>query len=86
MIKKLSLDDMVYLCMKKGITWWTYWSLQRVIKQRSGKFYGEPSISAAIRNLRKEKAREKYNLKPYGETVERRKIKNGKGYEYKLIG
>ena len=33
-----------------------------------------------------EKAREKYDLKRYGETVERRKIKNGKGYEYKLIG
>ena len=79
MNKKLSLDDMVFLCFRDGITWWTYWSLQRVIN-------GEPSISAAIRNLRKEKARQKYNLKKLGETVERRRIKDGKGFEYKLIG
>ena len=86
MSKKLTLDDMVFLCMKDGITWWTYWSLQRVIKNKSGKFYGEPSISAAIRNLRKDRQREKYKLKKHGEVIEKRKIKNGKGYEFKLIG
>jgi len=85
-VKKMTLDDMVYLCMKDGITWWTYWSLQRVIKNRSGTFYGEPSISAAIRNLRKDKQRARYNLKKYGEVIEKRKIKNGRGYEFKLIG
>ncbi len=85
-VKKMTLDDMVYLCMKDGVTWWTYWSLQRVIKNRSGTFYGEPSISAAIRNLRKDKQRARYNLKKYGEVIEKRKIKNGRGYEFKLIG
>ena len=85
-IKKLTLDDMVYLCMKDGITWWTYWSLQRVIKNKSGTFYGEPSISASIRNLRKEKQRQRYNLKKHGEVIEKRRIKNGKGYEFRLIG
>lgn len=85
-IKKMTLDDMVYLCMKDGVTWWSYWSLQRVIKNKSGTFYGEPSISAAIRNLRKDKQRARYNLKKYGEVIEKRKIKNGRGYEFKLIG
>tara|TARA_X000001382_G_scaffold109759_1_gene86026 strand:- start:1858 stop:2121 length:264 start_codon:yes stop_codon:yes gene_type:complete len=85
-VKKMTLDDMVYLCLKDGVTWWTYWSLQRVIKNRSGTFYGEPSISAAIRNLRKDKQRARYNLKKYGEVIEKRKIKNGRGYEFKLIG
>lgn len=91
MNKKLTLDDMVYLCMKEGKTWWTYWDLQRVIKQRSGAFYGEPSISTAIRNMRKDKQRAKYKLKKYGDTIEsrRRKTIDGKklrGYEFKLIG
>lgn len=85
-IKKLTLDDMVFLCMKDGITWWTYWSLQRVIKNKSGTFYGEPSISASIRNLRKEKQRQRYGLKKHGEVIEKRRIKNGKGYEFRLIG
>ena len=47
--------------MKDG-NWWTYWTLQKVIKERTGTFYGEPSISAAIRNLRKEKEKNKYGL------------------------
>mgnify|MGYP003150067181 FL=1 len=47
---KFSLDDCVYLCMRNG-RWWTFWDLQKTIKERTGKFYGEPTISASIRNL-----------------------------------
>jgi|TARA_Y100000015_G_C2359224_1_gene74422 hypothetical protein len=67
--------------MKDG-KWWTYWTLQKVIKERTGTFYGEPSISAAIRNLRKEKEKNKYGLPD--DAVIREKITNQKGYKYKL--
>tara|TARA_R100001463_G_scaffold110246_2_gene164975 strand:- start:1720 stop:1986 length:267 start_codon:yes stop_codon:yes gene_type:complete len=82
---KLTLDDCVFLCMRNG-EWWTFWDLQKVIKEKSDVFYGEPSISAAIRNLRKEPARVKYKLAEFGEVIEKRKKLNGKGFEYKLIG
>ncbi len=82
---KLTLDDCVYLCMRKG-GYWTFWELQSMIKEKTGKFYGEPTISASIRNLRKEPARKKYNLNWHGEVVEKRKRSTGKGFEYKLIG
>lgn len=83
-MKKLTLDDCVYLCMRNG-KWWTFWKLQQTIKNKTGKFYGEPSISAAIRDLRKEPQREKYKLKPYGEVIEKRRLFNSNGYEYKLL-
>lgn len=78
---KYTLNDCVYLCMKDG-NWWTYWTLQKVIKERTGTFYGEPSISAAIRNLRKDKQKEKYRLPD--DAVIREKITNQKGYKYRL--
>ena len=78
---KYTLNDCVYLCMKDG-KWWTYWTLQKVIKDKTGTFYGEPSISAAIRNLRKEKQKNKYGLPD--DAVIREKITNQKGYKYKL--
>jgi transposase len=82
---KLTLNDCVYLCMRDN-GWWTFWKLQQKIKDKTGVFYGEPSISAAIRDLRKEPQRKKYNLANFGEVVEKRKIFNSKGFEYKLIG
>jgi len=82
---KLTLNDCVYLCMKNG-GWWTFWKLQQQIKSKTGTFYGEPSISAAIRDLRKEPQREKYGLAKYGEVVEKRTMFNSRGFEYKLIG
>lgn len=83
-MNKLTLDDCVFLCMRNG-QWWTFWDLQKTIKDKTGKFYGEPSISASIRNLRKDYARDKYQLPKYGETVLRKRITEGKGYKYKLI-
>ena len=81
--KNLTLDDCVFLCMNKG-GWWTFWELQAMIKENSGKFYGEPTISASIRNLRKEPARLKYGLSKYDEVVFKKRIENGKGFKYKL--
>ncbi len=63
----------------------TFWELQAMIKQNTGKFFGEPSISAAIRDLRNEGPRSKYELHPYKEVVEKRRRKGGKAYEYKLM-
>lgn len=83
-MKKLSINDCVYLCMKNG-KWWTFWELQDTIKQKANKFYGEPSISAAIRDLRKLPYRTKYGLPTTSEVVERKRITGGKGYKYRLI-
>ena len=58
-MKKLSINDCVYKCMQDG-RWWTFWELQKTIKEKANKFYGEPSISAAIRDLRKDPFRIKY--------------------------
>lgn len=80
---KFILNDCVYLCMKDG-KWWTFWTIQQKIKDKIGIFYGEPSISAAIRDLRKEPQRVKYNLPLHGEIVEKKRMFNSKGYEYKL--
>ena len=44
MPKKFTLDECVYICMHKGDRWWTYWDLQQLIKEKTGVFYGEPSI------------------------------------------
>ena len=83
--KNLTLDDMVFIVMRSGL-YYTFWELQSIIQERSGgKFYGEPSISAAIRNLRKTRCRIKYKLPMDGEVVERKRRKSGKGYKYRLI-
>ena len=82
---KLTLTDAVYLCMRNG-SYWTFWGLQETIKEKTGTFYGEPTISAAIRNIRKIYYREKYRLPHVGEVVTKRRISGNKGYEYKLIG
>jgi hypothetical protein len=87
--KKLSLDDMVFLCMKEGKTWWTYWDMGRVILNKSGTKYNDNSISAAMRNMRKSKQRAKYGLRKHGDPLECRRRTNvdGKklrGYEWRL--
>ena len=82
---KYTLDESVFICLRNG-EWWTFWDLQRVIKENTNKFYGEPTISASIRNMRKDDRREKFGLRKYGEVIEKQRIPNGgKGYQYKLI-
>lgn len=84
-MKKLTLDDCVFICMRNG-NWWTYWDLQRVIKTNTGTFYNENSISASIRNFRKDHVRSKYQLSLQCEKLEKRRIENKKGWEFRLIG
>ena len=81
-MKKMTLTDCLYEIMKDG-GWYTFWQLQEKI-QAFGKFYGEATISAGLRKLRNYEERKKYNLKEYGEVVEKRSRLAGKGYEYKL--
>jgi len=81
-MKKMTLTDCLYEIMKDG-GWYTFWQLQEKI-QAFGKFYGEATISAGLRKLRNYEERKKYNLKLYGEVVEKRSRLAGKGYEYKL--
>ena len=83
-MKLTSLDDFVWKCMSNG-KYWTFWELRDCIKNNTGNYYGEPTISAAIRNLRKEPARIKYSLPMTGEVVVKKRITGGKGYQYKLI-
>ena len=85
-MKASSLTDYVFLCMRDG-SWWTFWELQELIQQMTGKFYGETSISAAIRNLRKFKQRQRFDL-PLDldtEVIEKKRRDSGKGYQYRLI-
>ena len=81
---KLSITDAVYLCLRKG-NYMTFWEIQKMIKENTGKFFGEPSISAAIRDLRNDGPRAKYELHPYNEVVEKRRRVGSKAYEYILI-
>ena len=88
-ISKLSLDDCVFNCLSErdslgGVYYWTFWGIQARIKEQTGQFYGEPSISAAIRNIRKPYARKRYGLPNTGEVITKRRKANSKGYEYKL--
>ncbi len=80
--KPYTLNDCVYLCMRNG-KWWTFWNLQQTISAKTGKFYGEPTISAAIRNLRKQQCIEDYDL--HNTEIEKRRIANSRGYQYRIV-
>ena len=80
---KLTLNDCVYLCLSEG-GYWTFWKIQETILAKQETLYGEPSISAALRHLRKAEGRHRYGLPSYGPIVEMRKRQTGRGYEYKL--
>jgi len=88
-MSKLTLDDCVYNCLLErdvngSVRYWSFWDLQARIHRKVGTFYGEPSISAALRNLRKKEARAKYGLPKFGEIVLKRRIQGSKGYEYRI--
>lgn len=77
------LDDYVFNLMT-NMEKWTFWSLQSAIKEKHGRFFGEPTISQAIRNIRKDYMRERHNL-PYDiEVVLREKLESGNGCSYQL--
>ena len=81
--KKLTLDDCVHICLSDG-KWHTFWDIQEKTQQINA-YFGETSISASIRNMRKRRCRTKYNLSKYGEVIEKRRRKHGKGWEYRLV-
>ena len=82
---KLSLDECIFLAMRRG-AWWTFWDLQALIQAKTGKKYGEPTISCGIRNMRKSDRREKFgiDIDLSWDPVERKRIYGGKGYKYRL--
>jgi hypothetical protein len=63
---------------------WTFWDLQSSIRSTFGEFYGEPTISAAIRELRRSSSRKKFDFPSDGEVVEKERLQEGKGYRYQL--
>ena len=79
----LTLNDAVFSCMF-DFKPWTFWELQEEIKNRHGRFYGEPTISAANRNLRKDDCRERYNLPRSGKVFLMEPLVNGRGHQYRL--
>ena len=78
-----SVDERVFYFMR-DFNAWTFWGLQRKISEDFGTFYSEATISAAIRQLRKERARIKFDFPQLGEIVQRERIPNKKGYRYRL--
>tara|TARA_B100000780_G_C21018077_1_gene407924 strand:- start:71 stop:379 length:309 start_codon:yes stop_codon:yes gene_type:complete len=85
---KLTLDDCVYFCLRNANLrkkWLSFWQIQKSIQEQTGKFYGEPTISASIRNMRKDHCRDAYELPKFGEVITKKRMFNGKGFEYKLI-
>jgi hypothetical protein len=97
---KYSLTDLVFLVFLKAQEkniWLTFEDIQNKILNvyrangfsegyiMKNKFYGTPTISAAIRNIRKPNARWDYELPDFDEVVIKRKKSNSKGYEYQLI-
>jgi len=96
---KYTVDDCVFMTLRSGNlknNWLMFHEIQQKIVNayagwfgeeyaRKKRFYGEPTISACIRNMRKDKCRDAYELPKYGEVIEKRKRHNSKGYEYKLI-
>jgi hypothetical protein len=83
-MKPSNLTDYVYICLANG-EWWTFWQLQKVIKEKTNKFYGEPTISAAIRNIRKDEYRTRYNIESsVKDPIERKSIPFSKGNRYRL--
>ena len=80
---KLSADACVLKCLS-NFQPWTFWELQREIQNGTGQFFGEPTISAAIRRLRTLESRKKYDLPLTKEIIEREKMFNSKGFKYRL--
>ena len=85
---KLTLDDCVFLILRNANLrgeWMNFWTISERILNTVNRKYGEPTISASIRNMRKDHCREAYELPKYGEVIKKRRMFNSKGYEYRLI-
>ena len=90
---KTTLTRALVTLMSNGKPW-TFWGLQEAINNRFDEFYGEPTISAGIRELRRIGKRKKYGLPMTGEVISKERIPqssplskryNARGYQYRLI-
>tara|TARA_R100000426_G_scaffold74910_1_gene52556 strand:- start:133 stop:408 length:276 start_codon:yes stop_codon:yes gene_type:complete len=63
---------------------WTYWNIGQEIHRRHGQFFNDNSISAAIRNLRKQEFKAKLNIKMDADPVIKERIPGKRGYTYRL--
>ena len=84
---KYTVDDCVFLCLRNAYMnnrWLMFHEIQRIISEQTNKFFGEATISASIRNMRKDYCRRAYKLPRYGEIVTKRRKHNSRGYEYKF--
>jgi len=82
-MKKLTAEACVLKCLS-DFQPWAFWELQQEIHNGTGQFFGEPTISAAIRRLRRLDSRKKYDLPLTKEIIEREKIFNSTGFKYRL--
>ncbi len=79
-----SVSEKVYWCML-DFRPWTFWELQQRIQNEFKSFYGEPTISAAIREIRKQPFRKKWNVPiTVVDPVLKTRRQNGRGYQYRL--
>jgi len=86
---KKGLMDAVFEIMSDGRPW-TFWGLQEAINHRYDCYYGEPTISAGIRALRRYDKRKKYGLPLSGEVLFKERIPSSdgtlaRGYQYRLL-
>ena len=86
---KKSLTDAIAELMSDGRPW-TFWGLQEAINHQYNCYYGEPTISAGIRALRRHEKRKRYDLPLSGEVLFKERIPSlggaiARGYQYRLL-
>lgn len=90
---KIGIISAIATVMSDGKPW-SFWTLQDAIKQRFDLYYGEPSISAGIRALRRRENRKRYGLPLAGEIIIKNRLVyldpntnkySGRAYQYRLI-
>jgi len=99
-MNKYTVDDCVFIVLHKAYLkneWRMFHEIQESIQNaytntygeqyaKKRRFYGENTIAACVRNMRKARCRESYNL-PLDmntEVIVKRKRHNSRGYEYKF--
>lgn len=97
-LQKLTLDDCVFLVLFKAYqrgNWLMLHEIQEKIFNTYQKefgtkyaelnrYYGTPTVSASVRNMRKDYCRERYELFKYAEVIFKRRRRPSKGYEYRI--
>ena len=81
--QKITMHEAIFFVMHEG-KWFTTWDLQEEVIRKFNVMWQETSLSAGLRDFRKIKYQEKFGIDLGTDPLEKRKRKNGKGYEYKL--